>query len=89
MGEAFKSEVRLPVWLVTLLISMMLSLLVYSSTVGAQTKQVELNTKAITELKNNDIKNLEEKKADKEIVNQIYSTLNRIENKLDGHIAQK
>lgn len=50
-------------------------------------KEVDENALQVKELKSNEIEYLRNNKADKEVVDKIYNSLVRIENKFDQHIV--
>ena len=52
-------------------------------------KDVIINTKAISELKNGEIKSLQDSKVDKEVINLVITKLDKIENLLLDHMKTK
>jgi hypothetical protein len=88
-----RDSVHLPVWLLTLICSALVGFFTYSITFAvsyANTKKdVEINIKTIEDLKINNIKKLEENKADQKEVTEIKLSLIRIEGKLDTYILNK
>jgi hypothetical protein len=81
MGEALKQEVKLPIWIIGLLLSLLITMFTYTSIWGQTKKQVENNTKAIEALQTD--------KADKNLLVLILDGQKRIEDKLDKHISTK
>lgn len=80
MGEAMKAEIKLPVWAMGLLVTLLLALLAYNATFASTVAKVEQNTKSI-EL-------LQKDKADKETVEKIYNKLDKIETLLIDHMSK-
>jgi hypothetical protein len=93
MTEKIKEKVQLPVWLLTLILSAIVGLFVYSITFAgnysALQSNVNINSKALIELKNGEIKQLEQNKAEKSDVDRIYKKLDNIEQLLIEHISKK
>jgi len=81
MGEALKNKVELPVWLISLLVGILLSLLTFSGSIGATNNQVKEHTKQIEVIMTS--------KANKDTETLILESVRRIENKLDSHIANQ
>lgn len=73
-------------WVITIVIGLLLSVLTFAFTSGAQAKQVVINTAAIDYL-NKEVPNKLDRN-DPYLV-QMVNTMNRIEVKLDEHIAKK
>jgi hypothetical protein len=67
----------------------MLALLGFTAINATSRQQVVQNTIEISNIKNNEIKQLQSDKADKVEVVTIQTTLVRIENKLDNYILLK
>lgn len=80
MTENLRKQIVIPVWLVTILISLFIPWLVYSS---AQVK-AQQNVATKVEMLQEEVKG----KAEQSDVDRIYKTLDRIENKLDQQIAK-
>lgn len=73
-------------WVITIVIGMLLSALTFAFTSGAQSKQVVINTTAIDYLNKEIPKKLD--RNDPYLI-EMVNTMNRIEVKLDEHIAKK
>jgi hypothetical protein len=90
MVEKLKKSIELPNWslaiIVTLLIASFTFTYNFSSKFSSLSTKVDQHELVIKE-QAIDIKALEQTKADKELINNIYITLERIENKLDNHIS--
>jgi nitrogen fixation protein FixH len=84
-----KSDVKIPVWMFGIIVTLMLSLLGFTAVNATYRQQVVQNTIEISNMKNNEIKQLQSDKADKVEVVTIQTTLVRIENKLDNYILLK
>lgn len=88
-----KDKVQLPVWMITLILSALVGFFSYSITFAMSYTEIkkagEKNTSEILELRNGEIKNLRDSKADAKEVNSMQLTLVRIENKLDNFILLK
>ena len=84
-----KSDVKIPVWMFGIIVTLMLSLLGFTAVNATYRQQVVQNTIEISNIKNNEIKQLQSDKADKVEVVTIQTTLVRIENKLDNYILLK
>lgn len=80
-----KDVITIPKWLVIWVAPMVVSAVVAFGTISAWKGKYE--TKAIRN--EQEIQRLDEKKVDRNELNQLINTLNRIENKLDSHISQK
>jgi len=87
-AETLRQDIKIPVWMFSIIISIMLALLAFTAANATMRQQVNQNQLEITNMKNNEIKNLQADKADKAEVVQIQSTLVRIENKLDAFILK-
>lgn len=89
MAEILKNEIKIPVWMFSILLTIMLGLLGFTAANATNRQQILQNGIEITNIKNNEIKTLQADKADKadkaEVV-QMQSSLVRIENKLDQWI---
>jgi len=84
-----KNDVKIPVWMFAIIVTLMLALLGFTAVNATNRQQVVQNTIEITNIKNNEIKQLQTDKADKAEVVTIQTTLVRIENKLDNYILLK
>jgi hypothetical protein len=84
-----KSDVKIPVWMFGIILTLMLALLGFTAVNATSRQQVVQNTIEISNIKNNEIKQLQSDKADKVEVVTIQTTLVRIENKLDNYILLK
>jgi hypothetical protein len=84
-----KSDVKIPVWMFAIIVTLMLALLGFTAVNATYRQQVVQNTIEISNIKNNEIKQLQSDKADKVEVITIQTTLVRIENKLDNYILLK
>ena len=81
MGESLKTEVKLPVWVFGLLLTILLGLFAFNATFATTKKETEINTSDITVLKAT--------KADKSDVDRIYKKLDSIEQLLIDHMKEK
>ena len=81
MGEAMKNEVKIPVWMFSIILALLLAILGFNASFAGTVKQVQVNTKAIEQL--------QDKKADQSVLLLILEGQKRIEGKLDQHISQK
>jgi hypothetical protein len=86
MAEILKNEIKIPVWMFSILLTIMLGLLGFTAANATNRQQILQNGIEITNIKNNEIKTLQADKADKAEVVQMQSSLVRIENKLDQWI---
>lgn len=92
MVDKLKKSIEIPNWALAIICSIVIASFSFtysfSKEFSAVTTQVEQHDKVLKE-QAIDIKALEQFKADKELINNIYVTLERIENKLDTHIANQ
>ena len=93
MVERIKNKVELPVWLLTLILSGIVGLFTYSISFAGNYAEMKrdiiTNTQAIKDIKNTEIKSLQDTKADKNIVDLVFSKLDKIENLLLDHMQDK
>jgi hypothetical protein len=81
MGDALKQEVKLPIWMIGLILSLLIAIFSYSVVFGGTSKATELNTKQI--------EILQATKADKEDMDKVYNKLEKIEGLLIDHMKEK
>jgi hypothetical protein len=84
-----KSDVKIPIWIFSIIVTLMLALLGFIAVNATSRQQVVQNSIEISSIKNNEIKQLQSDKADKAEVVTMQTTLVRIENKLDNYILLK
>jgi hypothetical protein len=77
MGEALKSEVKIPVWMFSIILVLMLAILGFNASFAGTVQQVKTNTIEI------------EKKANQSDVDRIYNKLDKIETLLIDHMKEK
>jgi len=87
-----KQGITLPYWSIGVLVTIIMAIfswgLATASSSSAVKNQVQTNTQILRELKDTD-KLLQETKADKATIDNVYKALERIESKLDLHIVTK
>jgi hypothetical protein len=83
MTEALNKKIQLPVWLITMTVTIILALFAFNTQYATNSKQIQINTDEISEIKTREIQDLRNNKADKDVMNLILQRLDRIENKLD------
>lgn len=76
MGEKLKQSVQVPVWVITLAVTLFLSIIGFTVRASGRISRIEEKT-----LKNEQIIDL---KANQSDVDRIYIMLDRIENKIDN-----
>ena len=86
MTERLKEEIKIQKWIVVLLIPLMVTLMGFAlnvSMMGTTVKNKVENHSVRIDQNCIDIKELQKEKADKETINRIFQTLDRLENKID------
>ena len=89
MIEYLKNEIKIPIWMFSIIMTIMLGLLEFSAANASNHQQILQNGIEISNMKNNEIKRLQDDKVDKSEMQQVQVTLIRIENKLDAYILLK
>jgi hypothetical protein len=91
--DEIKNELRIPYPLAMVIVTILLAIISYGVTSAVRNsgyfKQVEINTGIINNEIKPDIQRIKETKADKVDLQRIYHQLDRIETKLDEHVAKK
>ena len=88
MNEKLKGVVQIPIWIVTIFITLLVTAFSMTFTFAIQIGQSQTDIQN-TKIEQNKINTILEKKANKEDFDRIYIILDRIENKLDNHIEKK
>lgn len=83
MTEKLKDGVSVPSWVLSVLMPLAITAMTGIVTVRVTSAVTAVKVDAIQK----QIDQLQEKKANQEILNEFKAQLNRIENKLDGHLA--
>jgi len=81
MVEKFRNDVKIPVWMFGIVLSILLALFAYNTIFASTRKQVEVNTVRLD--------NVEKNKAEKSDVDRIYVKLDKIEGLLIEHMERK
>ena len=83
MVDKLKNELRIPIWAVTIIIGIMLSLITYTSVVSSTIKQTDINTDDINTIKIK-LDNKLDKSDYKDDIDKLFIQLNRIESRIDN-----
>jgi hypothetical protein len=92
MGERVTARVSLPVWLITLLATIFLSMatftIIRAEMASADHTQIQVNTKVLNEEVKPELKRLELTKADKEDISEIKGDIKEIKQMLIDHMSK-
>jgi len=86
MTNNLNGDIKIKTWQFSLAIIIMTGMFTFNTLFASNRQQVQQNTIEISNIKNNEIKRLQDDKADKSEMTQVQITLVRIENKLDNYI---
>ena len=84
MRETLKQEIKIPIWLFTLIVGTLISIASFTYSFAGDFSKY----KTTVEMHSEEIISLKQNKVDKELVDKVFKTLERIENKLDNHISK-
>lgn len=84
MVDTLKQEIKVPIWLFTLIVGTLISIASFTYSFAADFSKC----KTTVEIHTTEINALKTTKVDKELTDKVFKALERIENKLDNHIAK-
>ena len=84
MRETLKQEIKIPIWFFTIMVGILVSIASFTYSFAGDFSKY----KTTVEMHSEEIISLKQNKVDKELVDKVFKTLERIENKLDNHISK-